>query len=342
MGNDMDLIDRYVFEVARHLPYRNGRDVATELHSLLSDSLEQRAELAGHPPTDEMAAALLREFGEPEDVAARYDEPRYLIGPRLYPTFKYVALIIVIVPAVVALFGNTIDVVANGRGLHWDAIAKAVVNYIQRTFVCLGLAALVFAAIERTSSADSTEEEEKKDWDPHELPPLPAIENEERFSIRKVERGIWGDILLLVLLNVFPQWLGVPWGWQYRWLLVPLADFGIPLPIALMNVFAVCCLLLNVVLARERRWTPKLRWAQFALGVLGAATLAVIVIRSSAPLIDAAWLTAYGWPPGDQLPYLLSTIGRLNRIARGTLWGFLLVQIGTSALRLWRLKAHRK
>jgi hypothetical protein len=60
----MDLIDRYVFEVARHLQYRNGRDVATELHSLLSDSLEQRAELAGHPPNEEMAVDLLREFGE--------------------------------------------------------------------------------------------------------------------------------------------------------------------------------------------------------------------------------------------------------------------------------------
>jgi hypothetical protein len=338
----MDLIDRYVFEVARYLPYRNGRDVATELHSLLNDSLEQRAELAGHPPNEEMAVELLREFGEPEDVAARYDEPRYLIGPRLYPTFIYVALIIVIVPAVVALVGNTIGWVVNGRGWHWDAIARGIANYVQGTFVCLGLATLVFAVIERTTSADSTAEEEKQDWNPRELPPLPAIENKQAFSMRDVERSIWGDILGLVLLNVFPQWLGIPWGWQYRWLLVPLPDFGIPLPVSLLNVFLVCCLLLNVVLALERRWTHRLRWAQFGLGVFGAVTLAVIVIRAGAPLIDAAWLTAHGWLPGDQLPYLLSTIGKLSRIARGTLWGFLLVQIGTSALRLWRLIEPRK
>jgi len=336
----MDLIDRYVFEVARHLPYKNGRDVATELHSLLNDSLDQRAELAGHAPNEEMAVDLLREFGEPQDVAARYDQPRYLIGPRLYPTFLYVALIIVIVPAVVAMVGNTIGCVVNGCGWNWDAAVNRIVNHIQTTLVCLGVAALIFAAIERTTSAESTEE--KEDWNPHELPPLPATYNEEPFSMRKVERGIWGGIILLVLLNVFPKWLGIPWGWQYRWLLVPLSDFGIPLPVALLNVFLVCCLLLNVVLARERRWTRRLHWAHFAVGVFGVATLAVIVVRASSPLIDAAWLTAHGWPPGDKLPYLLSTIGKLNRIARGTLWGFLLVQIGTSALRLWRLKEPRK
>jgi hypothetical protein len=111
---------------------------------------------------------------------------------------------------------------------------------------------------------------------------------------------------------------------------------------ALLNVFLVCCLLLNIVLARDRRWTRRLRWAQFAAGVFGVVTLAAIAIRANAPLIDAAWLTAHGWPPGDKLPYLLSTIGKLNRIARGTLWGFLLVQIGTSAIRVWRLKARGK
>lgn len=102
--------------------------MATELHSLLSESLEQRAELAGRMPDEEMAVELLREFGEPEDVAARYDEPRYLIGPRLYPTLMYVVLIIVIVPAVVAMAGNTIGWGVNGRGWHWDAIAKGIVN----------------------------------------------------------------------------------------------------------------------------------------------------------------------------------------------------------------------
>jgi hypothetical protein len=333
----MELIDRYVLEVERYLPYKNGSDVATELHSLLNDSLEQRAELAGHPPDEEMAVELLREFGEPEDVADRYSEPRFLIGPRLYPTFQYVALIIVIVPAFVALVGNAIGAVVNGRALHWDAIAKGLLNYVQGTFVCLGLAVLVFAAIEWTTSADSTEEDDKKDWNPLDLPPLPAVESNEQFSMRDIERGIWGDIILLVLLNVFPQWLGIPWGWQYHWRLIPLQDLGIPLPVALLNVFLVCCLLLNVLLARERRWTRRLRWAQFALGVLGAVVLTVIVMRAGAPLIDSAWLTAHGWPPGDQL---LSAIGKLSRIARGTLWGFLLVQIGTSALRLWRLKAR--
>jgi hypothetical protein len=39
----MDLIDRYVVEVARHLPAKNAEDVAAELRSLLTDAFEARA-----------------------------------------------------------------------------------------------------------------------------------------------------------------------------------------------------------------------------------------------------------------------------------------------------------
>ena len=38
----MDLIERYVHEVGRHLPHKVRKDVQDELRSLLSDSLEER------------------------------------------------------------------------------------------------------------------------------------------------------------------------------------------------------------------------------------------------------------------------------------------------------------
>ena len=90
-GRDMDLIDRYVVEVARHLPAKSAKDVAEELRSLLSDALEARAARTGRPKDELLAVELLREFGEPEDVAARYAEPKHLIGPDWYPVFESVA-----------------------------------------------------------------------------------------------------------------------------------------------------------------------------------------------------------------------------------------------------------
>jgi hypothetical protein len=63
----MDLIDRYVVEVARHLPAKNAEDVARELHSLLSDALEARAAHTGQPKDE----ALARRRGAPGVRRAR-------------------------------------------------------------------------------------------------------------------------------------------------------------------------------------------------------------------------------------------------------------------------------
>ena len=45
----MNLIDRYVNEVGRHLPRKNRSDIQAELRSLLMDALEDRA---GLEPTE--------------------------------------------------------------------------------------------------------------------------------------------------------------------------------------------------------------------------------------------------------------------------------------------------
>ncbi len=84
----MDLIERYVQEVARRLPRKQRDDVARELRSSLEDSLESRAGVPLEQVEEEQAVELLLEFGTPQKVAASYRPgPDFLIGPGLYPSF---------------------------------------------------------------------------------------------------------------------------------------------------------------------------------------------------------------------------------------------------------------
>lgn len=203
----MELIERYVLEVEQHLPHRSAEDVGNELRSLLADSLEQRAARAGRAPTEEDAYELLREFGEPEEVAERYRGPRYLIGPGIFPTFEYTAWSVAVTIAIVSLLGNTVDFVVNGRTFNFGLLLNGIWKYVHNTFVALGMTVIVFAVLDRTTPEEA-EEETAETWDPHELPPLPELESP-RLSLREVERGLWGDALGLVLLNAFPRWLGI-------------------------------------------------------------------------------------------------------------------------------------
>jgi hypothetical protein len=83
-----DVIESYVIAVAKHLPARLRRDVAAELRSQLAD------ELHGAGAADDVAAlALVRRFGRPNEVAARYHAPYTLIDPADTRSFVLAAVL---------------------------------------------------------------------------------------------------------------------------------------------------------------------------------------------------------------------------------------------------------
>nr|MDT0662414.1 hypothetical protein [Micromonospora sp. DSM 115978] len=67
-----DLIESYLSDVARALPRRQRRDVVLELRTLLAEELAAKAEQADRAADETMTYELLRAFGRPAEVAARY------------------------------------------------------------------------------------------------------------------------------------------------------------------------------------------------------------------------------------------------------------------------------
>ena len=64
----MNLIDRYIAEVGKHLPRKNRADIEAEIRSTLEDMLEERKQAHG-AVDDAMVIDLLREYGAPRKVA---------------------------------------------------------------------------------------------------------------------------------------------------------------------------------------------------------------------------------------------------------------------------------
>jgi hypothetical protein len=75
------VLDDYVGDVVRRLPVAMRADVGLELRGLLEESLQARAEERGVPITDALTLELLRSFGEPADVAARYNTSTFVVIP---------------------------------------------------------------------------------------------------------------------------------------------------------------------------------------------------------------------------------------------------------------------
>jgi hypothetical protein len=67
-----EVIQTYIDDTVRLLPQRQRDDVAAELRSLLNEELAARARESAQPRDEALALSLVRAYGAPNEVAARY------------------------------------------------------------------------------------------------------------------------------------------------------------------------------------------------------------------------------------------------------------------------------
>lgn len=79
--NPTYVLDAYVADVMRRVPARDRNEIGLELRDLLGELLAERADTEGRAADDAMVLALLRDFGAPAEVAARYRPPGTVIIP---------------------------------------------------------------------------------------------------------------------------------------------------------------------------------------------------------------------------------------------------------------------
>ncbi len=84
----MNLIDKYIAEVGKHLPEKDRADIEAEIRSTLEDMLEERGHGSAPSADNKLVTQVLEEVGDPRSLAARYAPSRsYLIGPGWYEVY---------------------------------------------------------------------------------------------------------------------------------------------------------------------------------------------------------------------------------------------------------------
>lgn len=90
----MTLLEKYLKSVKMFLPREQRKDILDELSENLLSKIEEREAKLGRTLTELEQEALLRDHGDPMEVASRYGSTqrcvsfgRQLIGPALYPIY---------------------------------------------------------------------------------------------------------------------------------------------------------------------------------------------------------------------------------------------------------------
>lgn len=257
-------IDRYVNEVGERIPARQRADVEMEIRSLIEDELEAAGQ------TDETAVfAALHNFGPPDEMAAHYRPPRYLIGPALFPTFLTVLRIVLLVLIGVSLFAAAVEVGVNNGG--WPSPLEFVADLLNGLIQGAGWVVLVFALIEYFTRGKGLEE--KKSWDPRSLP---KVENADRVNRGEAVAAIVFLTIGLALFNLMPGWLGN--------IVLNGADGGELLVTELLRTYILWLSTLwaltigfNAYLLVNGRHTALSRWLELGLSVAGLALLGLML-----------------------------------------------------------------
>jgi hypothetical protein len=260
----MELIDRYVREVGRYLPRKNRADIQAELQSTLVDTLEAR--VAGEPSRDD-EIELLQEFGSPQTVAASYwPEGQYLIGPRLFPLFRMVVGIVLIVFVIVQLVLLGIAVVFNQEVLTFLSVLDILGEMVGSVFTAFSIIVIVFAILQRFDVRPETDQE----WDPRDLP---NIEETDTINRGGTVAEITFSLVIIAILLFLPDKIGVVISPGLEVILNPVIVSYIPV-IILSIMLGIA---LDVILLLRGRWETSTRLAKIGTNLFGIYVLYLLI-----------------------------------------------------------------
>lgn len=285
MNEWSEWIERYVGEVARHLPKGSRADVAEELRSLLAEQVEERIG-ATDRPAEEIALEVIGGFGEPSEVAGRYaPDQALLIGPRLFPAFKiavgiYLGVYAALTAAWLAGYHTSIYVLL----LSFDfSEGRDLVQVAFTAFANLGILLLAFVLLQWTGVGSRSPS--AAGWDPRGLPEIPAGEPASRVD---PAIGLAIGLYFLLTFNLAPEWFGfaVSAGDDGH---VPLLHPEYRTFLPWLNAWLIPGVLLDAwVLWRRRRGLAE-RVAEIGLEVFGVYVLLRIVAGGPFTRFDQAF-----------------------------------------------------
>jgi hypothetical protein len=213
----MELLDRYLQAVKKHLPWKRQDDIIAELRANLESQLDEKEAELGRPLTPAEAEAWLKGIGSPLHVAARYQPQQYLIGPVLFPIYWFVMRIAAVWSMAIYAIVSVIEIAVHVSGhsataeATAQALAESIIEALVRApFTLMNVAAwitLIFAAIEFAVARDIIKlpAGAQPDWNPRDLPPVeadPATGRAPRSYTQAVAEVVFGFILLAWLLLV--------------------------------------------------------------------------------------------------------------------------------------------
>lgn len=312
----MTLTERYLHAVRGFLPAAQQEDIIRELADDIRAQLADREEELGRPLTAEDEAAVLRRFGHPLMLAAKYRRQQHVISPALFPFYTF-ALKMSIGVALAVHVALAIAVLATGRP-PGEAIAPLASFPFGPAITVFGWVTLVFALIDLNMGRFAGVER----WNPFTLPePKPDSAPHSRLALLF---EIIASTIFLIWWLVMPTFQFLVFGPLAAVLDLAPVWQAVHLPVAglwLVSLYALWAVLLRPDWLRYRR-------AVSVVTNLAAIAVVIVLLRAGTYVTLA---------PGADLAQHAKIADAVNLAFRLGMVAFICVSTLEIARTLWRL-----
>jgi D-alanyl-D-alanine-carboxypeptidase/D-alanyl-D-alanine-endopeptidase len=248
----MDFLERYLQAVKFWLPRKQQDDIAAELSEDIRSQVDEQAATLGRKLNDAEMASIIKRRGRPLLVATQFLPNHYLIGPLLFPVYRFVLAIVILcsaVPSLLTWIG--IAIFDPFYRSHFGAVVgRAWGTFWVSTFFAIGLVTAVFAVLERVQAKSNFLE----DWDPRKLPPVRDLLRIPRIS---------ATIDLAANLAFIVWWLTTGWSLTVFDRAGVRIEFAPAWRIFFWGFLAVACA--NVLLAVANLFRPYWNWLRSSM-----------------------------------------------------------------------------
>lgn len=196
----MELLERYLTQIERYLPFKERSETTKELRNLILDQLDEAVSNGSEKET--ALYNIIVEMGEPRDVANNYVETRPFISKELEPILRLVLKIATITLPLTLTFGKMLDYVLNNENTTvMDNLLNIVYTIPQTLYSLLigyGVIFIIFFLIERYIHPKF--EMPEKEFNPNLLPKIPT----KHFKVSLFESifSILATTLIVYLFNM--------------------------------------------------------------------------------------------------------------------------------------------
>ncbi len=197
-----DMINRYIYQVTKHLNPMNKNDIENELRTLIYDMLETRTQ--GKDATKEDILDVLKELGNPSELAEKYrDTSRYLISPEIFPLYVFILKLVTGATLFGTCIASVLELITSYPHIWYDYIGTWIGDMVGSLGMAFASITILFAIFERNGV---NLKGFLPNWEAEELPPVPV--KEASIPIGEPIAGIIFTIIGMVIFTSAPQLLG--------------------------------------------------------------------------------------------------------------------------------------